>query len=137
MPMPCISDRQSDKKIIISNIFNFGQISKVIRGIIPRKKRMNQNFLWIRRSTQYVPHTCNYTKFHESFCWAISEELCWQKKQTNKNKKQKKKNQKTKKKTTSTKKKTIPGLTDWLTDGWVKIWGILSWGWGPESYRIR
>ena len=38
-----------------SSIFHFGQISKLKKGVTPRKK-MNQNFLWICASPQYVLH---------------------------------------------------------------------------------
>ena len=44
-----------------SSIFHFGQISKLKKGIIPRKK-LNQNFMWVCTSTHYVLH---YYKFHE------------------------------------------------------------------------
>ena len=37
------------------SIFHFGQISKLKKGIIPRKK-WNQNVLWICTSTHYVLH---------------------------------------------------------------------------------
>ena len=84
----------SFRGVVLTNffscIFYFSQISKFKRGIIPPKK-WNENFLWICASTQYVLH--NY-KVSTKLCWAVSEELGWQ--------------------------KTPRGLMDWLTDKQVK-----------------
>ena len=41
---------------VLSNIFHFGQISKFKKGVTPKKKKRNQNFLWICASTHYVLH---------------------------------------------------------------------------------
>ena len=39
-----------------SSIFHFGQISKFKKGVTPREKKSNQNFMWICTSTHYVLH---------------------------------------------------------------------------------
>ena len=57
-----------------SSLFNFGQISMFEKGITPKKKKSNQNFLSICRSPHYYFITTNFAKS----CLAFSEEKGWQ-----------------------------------------------------------
>ena len=76
---------------MVSSIFHFGQISKFKKGVTPKKK-WNQNFLCICPSTHFVLHNHKVSKNSvERF-----QRSC------------------------ANKKTRTDGLTDWLTDGWVK-----------------
>ena len=98
------------RQTVLSSIFNFGQISNFKKGVTPRKKKWNQNFLWICASTHYVLH--NYKVSGNSV--EPFQKSC------------------------ANKKNRTDWLTDWLTDGSKTLyppqlvaWGIKTWigGW--------
>ena len=89
-------------RIVLSNIFNFGQIYKFKKGVTPRKKTLNQNFLWICTSTHYVLH---YYKLSGNSVEQFQRSC-------------------------ADKKNRTDILTDWLTDGSKTLYPLQLVAWG-------